>query len=177
MRHESAQPKKRAAWSGRPIILLIIKNSILVFDGQDAIAPWRSHPLEASKCRPFKNIISFSPRHQFPFFSHSMHIMQVTLPLFFFCLWQISISADSTCYWPNGSAVPDHFTYTPCNQTVTGVDSACCGSGDPCSPNGYCFGSAGYVYRGGCTDINWDTDACCPSCRNGTEYFLVFDGS
>ena len=108
-----------------------------------------------------------------PSCSHSMHIMQVRLPLFFFCLWQMSISADSTCYWPDGSTVPSHSDYTPCNQTATGVDSACCGSGDPCSANGYCLGSAGYVYRGGCTDINWDADECCPSCRNGTKYFVL----
>ena len=105
-----------------------------------------------------------------PFSLHSMHIMQVRLSLFFFCLWQISVSADSTCYWPDGNTVPVHFNYTPCIQTATGVDSACCASGDPCSPNGYCFGSAGYVYRGGCTDINWDADGCCPSCISGTRY-------
>ncbi|KAF6238080.1 hypothetical protein HO173_003714 [Letharia columbiana] len=94
------------------------------------------------------------------------HVMRAVFPIFLICVCHKSTLANYTCYWPDGSTIPDSSDYTPCNITATGIDSACCESGDPCSANGYCFGNAGYVYRGGCTDINWDADECCPSCRN-----------
>lgn len=68
------------------------------------------------------------------------------------------------CYNPDQIAQ----SYVPCD-TTSGEHSACCASGDQCTVNGYCFGSAGYMYRGGCTDINWQSPNCAPRCRDGTK--------
>ena len=97
-------------------------------------------------------------------FSASVHIMLARLSLFILFLCHKSIIADRTCYWPDDSVIPNSFDHTPCKSTAAGGDSACCSSAEPCSANGYCFGTAGFVHRGGCTDIN------CPSCRNGTNF-------
>ena len=73
----------------------------------------------------------------------------------------------ASCYYPDQSipAVP----YIPCSGTATGVHNACCASGDQCTEKGFCFGSAGYVYRGGCTDITWQSPNCAQQCRDGTQ--------
>ncbi len=96
-------------------------------------------------------------------------IMRKELYLVLCFLYNKLSMATRTCYWPDGSVIPSSSDYTPCNLTATGIDSACCSSWDPCSANGYCFSSSGYVYRGGCTDSTWGADECCPNCRNGTE--------
>ena len=98
--------------------------------------------------------------------------MRADLSIFFIFLYHKSTIAYRTCYWPDGSIILDPNNYLPCNLTATDNHSACCDSRDPCTVNGYCFGSAGYVYRGGCTDINWDADECCPNCRFGTESII-----
>lgn len=74
--------------------------------------------------------------------------------------------AGKSCYNPD-QTVPSN-PYYPCN-TASGVDSACCGFGDQCTENGYCFGSAGYIYRGGCTDITWQSANCAHHCKDGTQ--------
>ena len=75
-----------------------------------------------------------------------------------------SASAETLCYNPDG-IVPSG-PYTPCNSTAEGVHSACCAVGDPCSITGYCYGRAGFLYRGGCTDQTWTSERCCPQCRD-----------
>lgn len=78
-------------------------------------------------------------------------------------------SIEGTCYYPDKSVVTG---YQPCNATVAdGVYSACCAEGDGCSTSGYCLGGSGFAYRGGCTDENWTSESCCPSCRSGTGRF------
>jgi hypothetical protein len=67
-----------------------------------------------------------------------------------------SISASPQCYWPNGLTAQSN--YVPCNSTATA--SACCALNDTCTTYGWCLGSAGMVYRGGCTDPSWKSGAC-----------------
>ena len=73
--------------------------------------------------------------------------------------------ADKSCYYPDQTLPLE--PYYPCN-TASGVHSACCASGDQCTEHGYCFGSAGYIYRGGCTDITWQSANCAHKCGDGT---------
>ena len=79
-----------------------------------------------------------------------------------------ALLSDAACYNPDQS-IPKS-PYRVCN-TTSGEHSACCGPGDPCTVNGYYFGSAGYMYRGGCTDITWQSPNCCPGCRDCTQSF------
>lgn len=75
---------------------------------------------------------------------------------------------EATCYLPDKSVVPVEAGYVPCNATAAdGVYSACCAEGDGCTTTGYCLGNTGFTYRGGCTDVNWASESCCPSCRSG----------
>ncbi|KAF8864679.1 hypothetical protein BDZ45DRAFT_669452 [Acephala macrosclerotiorum] len=41
----------------------------------------------------------------------------------------------------------------------------CCAVDDACTTRGWCLGSAGYVYRGGCTDNSWTSSACQQLCK------------
>ena len=81
--------------------------------------------------------------------------------------YQVFLSiASIACYNPD-QIVPDPPTL-PCN-TASGVHSACCAPGDACTNTGYCLSAAaGYVYRGGCTDITWNSPNCRPGCRDST---------
>ena len=115
---------------------------------------------------------SFFPSRSLSYFFSPILIMWARFSVLLLFLRYKPIIANRTCYWPDGSKIADSFDYAPCDLTAIGVASACCASTDPCSPNGYCFGTAGYTYRGGCTDINWDADKCCPSCRNGIESII-----
>lgn len=72
------------------------------------------------------------------------------------------VVSDQQCYNPNGVAAP----YAVCNASST-TGSACCGTGDPCTTTGYCAGSAGFLYRGGCTDKQFNSDSCASLCRGG----------
>jgi len=84
-------------------------------------------------------------------------------PLAFLCSIYISAtSATLACYWPNGGVDTGS---VPCNQTTT--VSACCSPGDSCSATGLCLGSAGYPYRGSCTDQTWASPACSKLCLQG----------
>ena len=71
------------------------------------------------------------------------------------------------CFYPDGT-IPTDSNYVPCGPQ-DGPHSACCASGDGCSSTGYCFGSAGYMYRGGCTDKNWTAPECARHCKNGEQ--------
>lgn len=69
------------------------------------------------------------------------------------------------CYFPDGSLADSN--YQACNATASGAaHSACCAQGDACSTTGYCFGSAGFPYRGACTDQSWNAKECCPGCKD-----------
>ena len=79
-----------------------------------------------------------------------------------------SASTETLCYYPNGSVPLMNDPYMPCNPTAEGVHSACCAVDDLCSKTGYCFGNAGFLYRGSCTDPTWASEQCCPACRDCT---------
>ena len=116
----------------------------------------------------FKHLASLAIllfRLLFPGLSHDMSFSIKWFPTLLLTYYRILIACGS-CYNPDQS-VPIR-PYSPCD-TVSGVHSACCAPGDPCTANGYCFGSAGYLYRGGCTDITWQSPNCCPKCRDSTQ--------
>ena len=83
---------------------------------------------------------------------------------------------NAACYFPDGSIAP---RYKACNITSHGEHSACCDTpdfsqcnasegyclDDACSTRGYCMGGASVMYRGGCTDANWESDNCASECR------------
>ena len=57
------------------------------------------------------------------------------------------------CFYPDGSLpVPQDGNYVPCGPE-NGPHSAYYTSGDSYSTTGLCFGGAGFMYRGGCTDL------------------------
>ena len=89
----------------------------------------------------------------------------VLFPTLLFIYCQI-VLADKSCYNPDQS-IPLK-PYYPCN-TASGVHSACCGPGDQCTEHGYCLGASGYIYRGGCTDITWESANCPQQCKEGTQ--------
>ena len=70
-------------------------------------------------------------------------------------------------------SVADPQGFRACNSTATGDDSACCGVSDTYSKNGYCFDIGGFMYRGACTDINWNAQACFQLCRNGFYHLAL----
>ncbi len=61
------------------------------------------------------------------------------------------------CYWQNGSDVQGS-NYLACNLTVAA--SACCAVYGACTTDRWRLGSAGFAYRGGCTDSTWKWSAC-----------------
>jgi hypothetical protein len=86
-----------------------------------------------------------------------------------------STADTAKCYYPNGDVAT---TYSPCNST-SGGPSACCElSSSACSLTGYCYGNAGVMYRGGCTDQSWNAVACPQRCVDGTrpnlQYILLY---
>lgn len=73
-------------------------------------------------------------------------------------------SATAICYYPNGDIAS---TYRPCNDTADGSPSACCElSSSACSLTGYCYGNAGVMYRGGCTDSTFNAVECPQKCKD-----------
>lgn len=79
------------------------------------------------------------------------------------CVLHVS-SATTICYYPNGGIAP---TYQPCNGTSEGSPSACCElSSSACSLTGYCYGNAGVMYRGGCTDSTFNAVECPQKCKD-----------
>src|SRR5579862_5078379 len=89
-----------------------------------------------------------------------------------FLLSRVSCAA-SVCYFPDHNTVAPS-GYGPCNSTADGEFSACCDLGNSaCSTTGYCYGSAGYMYRGACTDKTWNSPACPGTCSDGTKPLLT----
>ena len=81
-------------------------------------------------------------------------------------------SADPTCYFPNEKVAS---TYQPCNSTDDDHASVCCElSTSVCSTKGLCYGSNGYLYRGGCTDRSWKSALCPTVCLTGTKLSVKF---
>lgn len=72
------------------------------------------------------------------------------------------MASTDKCYFPNGD---EYTTGQPCNSTADGRVSVCCElSSSVCTTSGLCFGSAGYLYRGGCTDRSWTSPQCGQQC-------------
>jgi len=90
-------------------------------------------------------------------------VLSLTLNFESKCTYTLSCSL-ACCYLLYHTS---RYSQVPCNTTASGVHSACCGLGDPCTKNGYCFGGSGVMYRGACTDPSWLSDQCCPQCRDG----------
>lgn len=62
------------------------------------------------------------------------------------------------CYFPNGKLAT---ALTVCQGTA-----ACCEQGDSCLGSGLCQQDA-TIYRGGCTDKDWQDDSCASACADG----------
>ena len=116
-----------------------------------------------------------------------MHFQFHIFALFIF-RW-LSVFAQQTCYWPNGSgltAPQGYWVSCYSNQASTS-----CLNGDVCLSNGLCYGPGigmvrptyprGYIeqiidftiktYRGGCTLKDWDNITACPNqwCNDGRD--------
>lgn len=77
-------------------------------------------------------------------------------------------AAQAQCFFPGGG--PADEGYGICNSTAGGVHSVCCDlRNSVCTTTGLCAGSAGYYYRGGCTDRTFKDLACPQDCVNGTS--------
>ncbi|KAF3245552.1 hypothetical protein TWF192_007417 [Orbilia oligospora] len=83
------------------------------------------------------------------------------------------ITAQRRCYFPNGNLAPDHRACNPESETNNNVHSSCCSIDDnvACLSSNYCLNQNGYVYRGACTDRDWE-DSSCPR-----KYCTLFSGS
>lgn len=93
-------------------------------------------------------------------YSSRLHLFIFFL-LFSSCSW-----VHAVCYYPDKSIVPNYQACDP--EQVNG--SACCElSTSVCTSEGYCFGSAVVIYRGGCTDPDWASPNCAKNCLNGTQ--------
>lgn len=77
--------------------------------------------------------------------------------------------ASATCYWPDATTAVN--TYVRCNNTEDGSHSACCGFADTCSTRGFCLGSTGFLYRGGCTTPDWSSSNCAALCLHGRDNY------
>ena len=102
----------------------------------------------------------WSIMHQFAF-----RLMKVVVLL----LISLASVTAQNCFWPNGNELTTSDNFISCG---TDGHSQCCASGHACMSNGLCFNPAkGSVYRGGCTDKNWSTDACPRMCNDmsGTQ--------
>ncbi len=65
-----------------------------------------------------------------------------------------------TCWFPGGAQAAG---YAACGNStdITTSARACCNIGDPCLANGLCFSPViGVVYRGGCTNVNFEEEGC-----------------
>lgn len=71
----------------------------------------------------------------------------------------------AVCYYPDKSIVPN---YQACNPESDNGSACCELSSSVCTSEGYCFGSANVLYRGGCTDPEWLSPNCAQQCLNGT---------
>lgn len=84
----------------------------------------------------------------------------------------LRVTAQVTCFAPDGVTIADNETYVPCNKlgiTQQGVHSSCCrldgapDDRDLCASTGLCINN-GVVSRGYCTDQTWKSPACVNVC-------------
>ncbi|KAI1170926.1 hypothetical protein F4777DRAFT_89201 [Nemania sp. FL0916] len=74
--------------------------------------------------------------------------------------------STAQCYYPNGKEAPKS-QQQPCNSTEDGRVSLCCDMRNSvCTTTGLCLGSAGYYYRGTCTDRSWISPSCPRVCTD-----------
>jgi hypothetical protein len=104
-------------------------------------------------------------------FAHSMGLSEILPALAVTVLILASIttaSQNASCYFPDGSeATYGDIDYVPCKDMSAGGFTYCCASTDVCTVGGYCLGSAGVFYRGGCTDQTWTSSLCPSLCAEG----------
>lgn len=129
------------------------------------------------QCRSWLNLNSFL-HHPLPFTVKMVQSTFLCTVISVFChlAWLIrSSSVDPTCYFPDGGIA---LTYQPCNSTVDRDASVCCElSTSVCGTKGLCYGSNGYIYRGGCTDPSWKSSLCPTICSAGTKLSVKFTGT
>ena len=76
----------------------------------------------------------------------------------------VQATPSGQCYFPNGNLATD---YLPCTDISGEAQSWCCHLSDSvCTQNGYCVGSNGLFYRGGCTDSTFTSPSCPQVCKN-----------
>ncbi|KAF4538134.1 uncharacterized protein LTHEOB_11082 [Lasiodiplodia theobromae] len=83
----------------------------------------------------------------------------------------------ATCYYPDGSKATD-YQYVPYPNASTVSFRSCCipSENDTYLDNGLCYfpvnpstpSHGNYIYRGGCTDQSWRSDACASKCTSNT---------
>lgn len=83
----------------------------------------------------------------------------------FFLLFPSRSWVHAECYYPDKTIEPE---YQPCNPKQVNGTACCALSTSVCSTEGYCYGSAGFLYRGGCTDPDWASPNCAKKCLNST---------
>lgn len=97
--------------------------------------------------------------------SSIMYTLNILSTLLTILSLNVHLGYSQSCYWPNGNELAASDNFVSCG--ADGGDSQCCGAGHACMSNGLCFDAArGSVYRGGCTDKNWTTDACPRICNS-----------
>lgn len=85
-------------------------------------------------------------------------------------LIHLGVTATLLCYWPDGTVTDG---VLPC--LTNGTTSMCCAVGDACTTSGWCLGSSGYIYRGGCTDQSWPSSSCLSICKGSFSHpYLSF---
>jgi hypothetical protein len=82
------------------------------------------------------------------------------LTIFLCTFVQPGLPSAILCYFPDGTIF-----YGGMACLTNGTNSMCCASGDACTTSGWCLGSSGYLYRGGCTDRSWTSNACMSICK------------
>ncbi|KAF2810772.1 uncharacterized protein BDZ99DRAFT_570090 [Mytilinidion resinicola] len=96
-----------------------------------------------------------------------MHHPLLSSPIFSLAITLFAIPAiRASCYYPDGS-FPTDYAYEACTGDQF---SSCCipAEGDLCLSNGLCqFGKGGYVFRGACSDKNWNSPNCFQHCKQG----------
>ncbi|KAH7077168.1 hypothetical protein FB567DRAFT_608132 [Paraphoma chrysanthemicola] len=86
------------------------------------------------------------------------------------CFGVLSRVVSASCYYPDGS-FPTDYVYVPCSGTE---HTSCCipSEGDQCLSNGLCYYPGGeYLFRGACTDKNWNSPGCFNHCTNKTNSY------
>ena len=98
-----------------------------------------------------------------PLLSSSLVISQILFSI-------VLVDGKATCYFPDGTVEAGF--YFPCNTTTEG--SACCDADTSvCTTAGLCVSSAGWIYRGACTDKTWQSPYCPSRCLNGQLRYRI----